>query len=520
MISWRTCNRRGVVDMADRYVLTLDLGSIGLRANAVAFERPWDVAAGAEIKHRVVQSRDPGTLWRRFEPPDLRLRIHSVLAQGLAVAGIEPSQVASVSIAAQRGGTAFLDREGRPIYLGPNRDLRAAFEGAEIDDELRGQVYSTTGHLPSMFFIPAKLRWWRQHHPRTAARINRVATLGAWAALQLTGVLAETPAELGEAGLLDVNDGSIPAKLLDQLGISPELIPPLIGVGQPIGGVTADAASATGLLAGTPVYLAGPDAQTAALGSGATALGDMSIAAGWSAPVQVTTGRPNLDPASRTWVGLNAIPGLWVAEANPGDTGGTLDTVRRMLGGRITIERFDALAAAALEATRSVVAMWGPRALDLSNPGMAMGGLLSPTPITFDGLDPGTIARATLENIAYAIRECVEVLASSPVASARAEDGSAGAIMLTGGMSRSNVFAAMLADVLGKPVRVNGPRAVASGAGIMASRPPEQWPEAAQELASRGTVIEPHPVGAFEYDALYKRWLRLRSRLDDMADEM
>ena len=242
---------------ASQYVLTLDIGSSAVRACAAPVDRPWELSAGAERRQRVFRARGGG-LEEWFNPTQLRAAILGVLGAARTAAAIGPSQISAISVSAQRGGLALLRADGAPVHIGPNRDARAVFEGAAIDERLGQEVYARTGHLPAMLSTPAKLRWWRTQRPAAAKRVAAVATLGAWAVAELTGALAETPAALGEAGLLDVNTLAPAVDLLRETGVSPDLLPPLVGEGEPTAGLSATAASATGLTAGTPVYLAGP----------------------------------------------------------------------------------------------------------------------------------------------------------------------------------------------------------------------------------------------------------------------
>lgn len=363
-----------------------------------------------------------------------------------------------------------------------------------------------------MFFVPAKLHWWRQHHPRIARRTATIASLGAWAAYQLTGELAETAATLTELGLADVATGEPASAFLDRLNVSLGLLPRITPAGEPIGELSAVIASLVGLAAGTRVCLAGPDAQIATLATSSTSVGDTTVVAGWSAPVQRVTAMPKFDGLRRTWVGRHVVDGRWLAEANPGDTGATLDMVRSMLGGRISPQRFSELAASAPADAIPAFAFWGPRALDLSNPGMSIGGLLTPSPITHEGFGAPAVARATFENIAFAIRECVGMLNE-------VTDPSARPISLTGGMSASGFFSQMLATTLARPLRRHDSRAAALGAAIIAVAPTADRQATAKRLAERAETIEPASSGVLEAADRYERWLTIRGRLDTLAEE-
>ena len=501
-----------MANQSQKYILTLDLGSTGLRSHLAPWEAPWALVPGTARPYRTFRAGGPEGLALSFSPRELWQRIAGVLAGGIAASGVRPSQVAAVSLTSQRQGVAFLDGAGATIYVGPNTDLRALFEGASIDDRWAGRVYEATGHLPSFLFAPAKLHWWRAHHPRTFRRIRRVLTLGAWVGHQLTGAQADVPSQLVEAGLAEVSTRR-PLGLLSELDLDPALLPEMVDEGTAIGGLSNEAAIATGLPKGTPVVLAGPDTQAALLGTGAVATGDVGVVSGWSTPVQAVTSRPVLDPQRRTWAGSHLLAGRWVAEASAGDTGGTLDMVRAMLGPRASAARLDQLLSKSRVGANMLTAFWGPRVLDAANPGVAMGGLLAPVPITYNAVHAGHVARATVENIAYAIRECLERLEAVTGEPARS-------VTISGGLAQSPLFSQMVADVRGAPVRRHHHRASAIGAAIAASVPRQEWPDAAREAGARGKTLEPDARSALEYHDLYQRWLRLKERLEALGDEL
>jgi xylulokinase len=496
--------------MAVEYVLALDLGSSGIRASVVSGD--WRIIGEAERPYRTYRSA--GNV-ERFAAGDLRRRVLDCLANAIQVSAVAPGAISRIAITAQRGGTAFADVQGETLYAGPNTDVRAVFEGAAIDDRLASEVYATTGHLPSMFLAPAKLHWWREHHPRRARRIATIASLGGWAAHELTGTFGETSSTLVEAGLADVTTGEPASALLAQLGVPLDAVPAVFNEGAVIGALDRASADAIGMHVGTPVALAGPDAQVAAVGAGSVRAGDTVVIAGWSAPVQRVTATPAFDAARRTWVSRHALGGRWIAEANPGDTGRTLDTVRRILGPGMTLQRFDHLAASAPERDLPIVAAWGPRALDMSRPGMSIGGLIAPAPITYQGIDAGAVARATLENIAFAVRECLALV--DEVAGASATDQP---LTLTGGMANSPVFAAMLAAVVGKPVRRQSARAAAIGAALLSTLAANDVEIAAAHIAAQAADVTPTQTEARDATERYERWLYVRGKLDALAEEL
>ena len=121
------------------------------------------------------------------------------------------------------------------------------------------------------------------------------------------------------------------------------------------------------------------------------------------------------------------------------------------------------------------------------------------------------VARAAYENVAFALRESLVL--------ARAVAGANSAsVALTGGMSQSAVFPALLANVLGEPVRVHS-HGTAIGAAILASTPDDERAERCAAMAASGALVEP-TARALDYAGAYERWLRLRDSLDAMSREL
>ena len=491
-----------------RVILVLDLGSSRLRCALVPLEGGGEPVEAARAPYPVTNDR-AGALAHAYNPRLLRERLLRVLAQGAQAAG--PGNVAAIAVTAQRLATCFFDANLGTLSAGANNDTRSVFQSGAMDDAHGPLIYRTTGHLPSMLFAPAKYAWWRESRLRTARRIAKTAGLDAWAALQLTGTVAETRLGLAESGLLDVTSGKPAEALLGRLGVPLGLLPDVLPPDAPVGQLTAEAAEATGLPRTTPVHLAGPDSHAAAVGCGAASEDTAACAAGWSAPVHVTTASPAFDPQARTWTSLHGVSGRWTVEATPGDTGRMLDAVRRLLTPRASLERFDALARSAFESGRPVTAFLGPRAIDLSNPGITMGGVLMPAPITHGGLDAADIARAAFENAAFAIRESLALARS--VAGTEPRD-----VALSGGMAESAVFPQLLADVLGEPVSVHR-NATATGAASLATTPARELASRCADLAANGVSVEPGPRST-ECEESYERWLRLREQLDALTEEL
>ncbi|MBI4233691.1 MAG: FGGY-family carbohydrate kinase [Chloroflexi bacterium] len=497
--------------MPPRCFLGLDLGTSSLKAVVADAQGVVLGTASREPPYLTPEGASP--LAREFSPKGLWRTLCELAREALSRAGAGRSEVAAIGVTSQRQGMAFLDTEGGELYLGPNLDLRAVFEGASLDEAHRAEVYRTTGHLPSLFFAPARLRWFQLTRPEVYEQIARVFTLADWASYRLTGVCVAEAALAGEAGLLDIKRHCWAVGLMERLGLRTDWFPPLVEAGVPVGGLQPTAADALGLPAGIPVTIAGPDTQCALLGLGVAEPGQAGVVAGWSVTVQLLTSRPLLDHRRRTWSGCWLWPGRWTLEASTGDAGNAY----RWLTGLLfppdsshaakgdAFHEMDRLAAEATPGAEGVLAFLGPAPLDLSRAGLRAGGFITPVPFTFSNLGRGHLARAGLENIAFAVRaSCarLEGLSGSPIST----------LALGGGMARSSLFPQLLADVLNRELGVAGADASLVGAALAAAVATGHYPslaEAAAPARARLRRLQPDPATALEYDGLYQRWLRV-----------
>ena len=99
------------------------------------------------------------------------------------------------------------------------------------------------------------------------------------------------------------------------MGLDQAKLPPIYPSTAVIGRVTPEAASLTGLLAGTPVVIGGGDGACATVGAGAYRPGEAYTYIGSSSWLAVTAERPLFDPAMRTFNLAHLDPTLYFPSA-------------------------------------------------------------------------------------------------------------------------------------------------------------------------------------------------------------
>jgi sugar (pentulose or hexulose) kinase len=489
-------------------LLAIDVGTSSIKV--VATDQTGHVLASSLAPTSYFTPDDASELTREFVPDELWALILHLINQTLHFVNITDNPVAAIGITSQRQGVGFLDKSGNPLYLGPNLDLRAVFEGAALDDEFSDTVYATTGHLPSFFFAPAKLRWFQANRPDVYDLIATVFTLADWVAYRLTGELVAQETLAAEAGLLEIASEGWATSLLELLGLRTDWFPPLTKPGTTIGGVTKPVSEAIGVQPGTPVVVAGPDTQCGLLAMGVVQPGAVGVLAGWSVTAQAITAAPQPDAAKRTWVGRHVVPDRWIAEANAGDGGNAYRWLRDLVFGTAddAYQAMEGMANNIEPGSDGLLALLGPAPLDLSRPGLRPGGFIFPVPTTFSDYGQGHLARGAMENIAYATRGACELLKEVTGVPANS-------ISLGGGMIQTALFNQILADVLGRPINVaSTPHASAVGAALIAGASLTGADLAAMAaIAHEGKTIDPKPGITDEYEDHYGRWLEAQERL-------
>ena len=503
-----------------RCLLAIDVGTTGGRACLFTTEGrllsqvrwPWEYLCPPEAAP-----------WGRALNTDQAWQTTTDAVRGaLASADVASSRVLAVAVTTQRQGIALLDAAGETLYAGPNIDLRGIFQGTRLLAERGDQIYAITGHLPPFLFAPARLLWFRDQQSRLYARIRTLLMLDGWLTWKLSGERVAEVASAAESGLFDISRRAWSADLISALDLPSDIYPTLLPAGVIAGRLTGQAAAQTGLESGTPVVTAGPDTQCGLLGMGVVAAGEIGIIAGWSAPAQQVVPAPIFDPQRHLWTTCHLLPDTWIVEANAGPAGQAHFWLRDVLVPGQEFEALDRLAAQSSigseqEQDLPVLAFLGPRLADYGTPQLLWGGLIFPLVGGFDSfaqVNRAQIARAGLENIAFALRanlEKTEALAGPPNAPVR----------LGGGLTLSQAFPQILTDVLGVPVWVADQPAVTSlgacmcaavGAGLYAD-----LPEATGQVHAAGRTLEPQRVTQAHYLNAYERWRYVYSQLERLS---
>ena len=467
---------------------------------AVIFAENGQVLATA--RRRVAQSmprarhveRDMGDLWTQTA---------AAIAEAVAACGRPATQIAAVAATAHGDGLYLLDRQAQP--LGPgilSLDSRAGdLAGVWLRDGTADRALALTGQVPHASAPSAILAWIRDNQPERFGRIGHVLACKDWLTFCLTGRIGT---DLTEASTLFTNVGTQnfdpDALAVFGLGALRNALPPVALPDQVVGHVTGAAAAATGLAPGTPVVAGLHDVTASALGSGGYGRGTVAIVAGTYSINETVSAEPRTDAR---WFCRNGLRrGEWnamsISPASAANYDWFLDTLcgsdRRAAEAEGRAFHAEIVPEIAAALSRPSSAIFHPYLFGSPHGPQASGAFLG----LHGWHDRGQMLRAVVEGIAFNHRHHVDAL----------RDGFApGAARLTGGISRSPVFAQLFADVLDMPVTTSDTdeaaawgAALCAGSGVGLFDSPVADP---RDLAALTTTYHPDPGRAADLSRRY-----------------
>jgi len=422
-------------------ILAIDIGTTGAKAALV--NRAGAILAAALATYPTYTAA--GNVVEQ-NPPDWWEATCRALHDLWAQTG-DKARIAAVILSGQMQDTILL---GDAEVVGPAllySDSRAQVEATDIEERVGAETLTAiTGNAQSASSVLAKWRWLATHAPaRLAATRTLLPGSHDYVAWRLCGVRAADPTTAATTGLLDWRTRTWAHALLMQLGLDVSLLPALHPSGTPIGMVGADAAIATGLPPGTPVLQGVGDLGATTVGVGAAEPGMIYAYLGTSGWIAASQDTAVPMPARGVFTICHPQPARYIQVAPVLTAGGNLEWLRRALamaeGAQPEYARLNALAAQARPGSGRVIYLPylnGERS-PFSDPNARAG---------FLGISGATtqadLVRAVMEGTAFAyrsLREALGIAARSP-------------LILAGGGGKSPVWAQILADVLGQPVRV------------------------------------------------------------------
>lgn len=434
-------------------ILALDLGTSGCKA--ALFDDGRHVS-GAAVP---LATNHPGPGLAEQDPDAWWDALISVTRSTLAAAGGAGPD--ALAVTGQSDSLVALDGDGlavRPCLLWMDgRGAEALDRGVARVGE--AELQRRTGLRPGRNFTAPKAAWLAANEPEAYARTRWLVQPKDALVARLTGTVVTDPSSASRTLLFDVGRGAWSEDLVAAFGLDADRLPPVQPSDAAAGTISATAAQALGVAAGTPVAVGGADRAVEALGIGLGGTETM-VSTGTATGVvrAMAPGSAMDDPAVIS--PCHVIAGERLAILSQPTSGTVLDWLTELLlGDREAVEALAAEAAASEPGAKGVVVLphlmgarsvrWNPDAR-----GVIAGLNLGST--------RGDLARAVIEGVSFEVRACLARLDAAL--------GPTDRLLLAGGAHRAPLWASTLIDVTGVPgVRFADRDAALVGAMLLGS---------------------------------------------------
>lgn len=280
-------------------LLGYDVGSSSIKATLI------DSATGKILASATSPDKELDIIaeqigWAEQHPSTWWEHVKKATAKIKAQAKFDTGDVKAIGISYQMHGLVVVDKNKevlRPSIIWC--DSRAVQIGEKAAKDIgEEKCLKRLFNLPGNF-TASKLRWVRENEPDIYAKIHKIMLPGDYIAMKMTGEIKTTPSGLSEGIMWDFESDELADFVLDNYGISGELIAERVPTFSIQGELTKAAADELGLSAGTKVGYRAGDQPNNALSLSVLAPGEIAVTAGTSGVVYGVSNKKKYDRLSR-----------------------------------------------------------------------------------------------------------------------------------------------------------------------------------------------------------------------------
>ncbi len=485
-------------------LLGIDIGTSACKV--AVFDADGHVVAQSAESYAVFYPR-PG--WAEQDADDWWNAACAGIRRVLEAPDVDAARIRGIGIDGQSWSAIPVDRSGKPLARTPIwMDTRAREICENLKRELGEEtIFLVAGNdfLPS--YTAPKMMWFRREQPELYAAASRFLQSNSYIVFRLTGVFTQDVSQLYGLQFYNLRTLRCDEGLAEAMGIDPALIPEVCACDRVVGTVTAEAASLTGLAAGTPVVAGGLDAACGTLGAGVISPGQTQEQGGQAGGMSIC-----IDHAAAhksLILSPHVVPGRYLLQGGTVGGGGALKWFRHELGNGMSFDELTAEAAAVppgadgllflpyMAGERSPI--WNPDAK-----GVFYG-------LGYDKTRAHMI-RAVLEGVAFSLEHNLRTAAEA--------GAEVSVLNAMGGSANSAVWTQIKSDVTGKVFQVPvSDTATTLGAALLAGVGCglyRDYEEAVGRTVSVTRIYRPDPERHERYRDAMERYLRLSGALTEV----
>lgn len=495
------------------YFIGIDVGTTG--AKVVLMDMNGAVITTASNEYPM---HNPHLFWSEQDPDDWWnascKSLQAVIAQGK----VKTAEIKGIGLTGQMHGLVTLDKNNKVLYPCIMwNDQRTAAECEEITNLIGGnKLLSLTGNPVLPGFTAPKILWLKKNKPDIYSRIRKVLLPKDYIRFKLTGEFFSDVSDASGTSLLNVKERSWSNEILNKLDIPSSWMPEVVESVSPTAAVSKSAASATGLIEGTPVFAGGGDQAAGAVGAGAVKEGIVSIVLGTSGVVFTHSDNFRVEPEGKLHAFCHSVPDTWHLMGVTLSAAGSFRWYRDTFAGEEKTEA--ALTGKDVYEILTTSAASVPAGCEGLFFLPYLTGERTPHPDphakgAFVGLNvrhsKNHLTRAVMEGVAYSLRDCYELILNLGI---KAES-----VIISGGGAKSSLWRSIISDMFDAEINtLSCTEGAPYGAAILAAVGTGNYSdviEACNKMLRKETSIQPDTAKTELYSELYVVYKDLYPRL-------
>jgi xylulokinase len=258
-----------------QYLLGIDYGTGGAKASIINTEGEELAYAFEEYP---ILTPNPG--WSEHNA-----KLHwevacRLIKRSIKKAKIKSADIAGIAVSSAYPSLVLIDKNIEPVHNAYNlMDKRAVKQVEWLQKNIgEKEIFDISKNRLEDHPVITNLMWEKENRSDDFKKIDKALSVDGFINAKLTGKLTGHFSGAAFYGVAyDLLNKKFNTELLDKIGISVDLFPELYQCEDVIGGVTSEAAKATGLAEGTPVAAGQVDCNAGWVGAGATEEGDLQM---------------------------------------------------------------------------------------------------------------------------------------------------------------------------------------------------------------------------------------------------
>ena len=481
-----------------KYLLGIDFG--GGASKATLLDGNGTIRTEHTVEYPTLH---PTELACEQRPEDWVRALCGNTAAILSESGVSPKDIAAVALDSATHSFLPCGEDLAPLRPAIHwTDSRSRVQADRLREGYGTEIFRKCLHQPDTIWTLPQLLWLRENEPENFGKIRYLFFEKDYLRYFLTGVRCTDWVEAEGSMLFDCTAMRWDAELCALCGLSPDCLPPLVSPADTVGAVTAEAAAATGLAAGTPVICGSTDTVMEIFASGAVREGDMTVKLATAGRICVITDRPWPDRHLVNY--SHIVPGLWYPGTATKAAASSYRWYRDTFGG--DYRSLDAGAAEIPVGSDGV--MFHPY----------LNGELTPyaDPMlcgSFTGVRAthgrAHFTRAVLEGVAFSLLDSKRYLDSLGIPHADSA-------VLIGGGAKGTLWRQIVSDMLGLPLRVTRSSDSSLGSAMLAGIAAGVFADpadAVKKCVREAGSVEPNAENTEKYAVLFEKYKKIHDAL-------